>query len=159
MACLLKSQVGQILLHFDGFCTGQKFLSPPTNCLIRYPIRTINSHNLLKICANFSISSNSFNISIRFPNHFYSIKMTMWNWMFVFIPFERYWVKFFKSIIFHEIMQNLIALCYNKRAISNSPRYLSTQSAFSNAFLNTIRIIYCTYFGVYLCLCIICISK
>lgn len=140
MACLLKSQVGQILLHFDGFCTGQKFLSPPTNCLIRYPIRTINSHNLLKICANFSISSNSFNILIRFPNHFYSIKMTFSLKLCgtECLCLYHLKVKFFKSIIFHEIMQNLIALCYNKRAISNSPRYLSTQSAFSNAFLNTI---------------------
>lgn len=64
------------LLETTGL--GQKFLSPPTNYLIRYFIRSINlphfgknqHYRMTEFCANFGISSKFFNILYTFSDHF-----------------------------------------------------------------------------------------
>lgn len=47
---------------------------------------------------------------------------TTCSWRILFIAFERYWKELFKRIIIHEIVQNVIVMCYNTHYISSNPR-------------------------------------
>lgn len=47
---------------------------------------------------------------------------TTCSWRILFIAFERYWKELSKRIIIHEIVQNVIVMCYNTHYISSNPR-------------------------------------
>lgn len=113
---------------FDGLCASQKFLSLPTNTFM-YLIKPRSffqfsedlHYRMTELCADFYIGTNLFIILNSFIIYFYDIgqllaplkllwdkKKTMQWWRFVFIQFERYGIKLFKSVIV-EIVQRVIA--------------------------------------------------
>lgn len=113
---------------FDGLCASQKFLSLPTNTFM-YLIKPRSffqfsedlHYRMTEFCADFYIGTNLFIILNSFIIYFYDIgqllaplkllwdkKKTMQWWRFVFIQFERYGIKLFKSVIV-EIVQRVIA--------------------------------------------------
>lgn len=113
---------------FDGLCASQKFLSLPTNTFM-YLIKPRSffqfsedlHYRMTEFCADFYIGINLFIILNSFIIYFYDSgqllallkllwdkKKTMQWWRFVFIQFERYGIKLFKSVIV-EIVQRIIA--------------------------------------------------
>lgn len=113
---------------FDGLCASQKFLSLPTNTFM-YLIKPRSffqfsedlHYRMTEFCADFYIGINLFIILNSFIIYFYDSgqllallkllwdkKKTMQWWRFVFIQFERYGIKLFKSVIV-EIVQRVIA--------------------------------------------------
>lgn len=113
---------------FDGLCASQKFLSLPTNTFM-YLIKPRSffqfsedlHYRMTEFCADFYIGTNLFIILNSFIIYFYDSgqllallkllwdkKKTMQWWRFVFIQFERYGIKLFKSVIV-EIVQRVIA--------------------------------------------------
>lgn len=113
---------------FDGLCASQKFLSLPTNTFM-YLIKPRSffqfsedlHYRMTEFCADFYIGTNLFIILNSFIIYFYDIgqllaplkllwdkKKTMQWWRCVFIQFERYGIKLFKSVIV-EIVQRVIA--------------------------------------------------
>lgn len=114
---------------FDGLCASQKFLSLPTNTFM-YLIKPRSffqfsedlHYRMTEFCADFYIGINLFIILNSFIIYFYDSgqlltllkllwdkkKKTMQWWRFVFIQFEMYGIKLFKSVIV-EIVQRVIA--------------------------------------------------
>lgn len=113
---------------FDGLCASQKFLSLPTNTFM-YLIKPRSffqfsedlHYRMTEFCADFYIGINLFIILNSFIIYFYDSgqllallkllwdkKKTMQWWRFVFIQFERYGIKLFKSVIV-ETVQRVIA--------------------------------------------------
>lgn len=124
---------------FDGLCTRNFFLHPPfSKCLIRYLIRPPDYQRsaLPNDCVLHDLLYKLLcYCSSRFPTIFTTIMnewlyfidymfKTLWSWRIVLTPFEMYYIKLFKNIIIQEIVQGLIALCYNTRYISNSPIWI-----------------------------------
>lgn len=113
---------------FDGLCASQKFLSLPTNTFM-YLIKPRSffqfsedlHYRMTEFCADFYIGTNLFIILNSFIIYFYDsgqllapLKL-LWDkknpmqwWRFVFIQFERYGIKLFKSVIV-EIVQRVIS--------------------------------------------------
>lgn len=117
---------------FDGLCASQKFLSLPTNTFM-YLIKPRSffqfsedlHYRMTEFCADFYIGINLFIILNSFIIYFYDSgqllallkllwdkKKTMQWWRFVFIQFERYGIKLFKSVIV-EIVQRVIATIHS----------------------------------------------
>lgn len=113
---------------FDGLCASQKFLSLPTNTFM-YLIKPRSffqfsedlHYRMTEFCADFYIGINLFIILNSFIIYFYDSgqlqalfkllwdkKKTMQWWRFVFIQFERYGIKLFKSVIVERV-QRVIA--------------------------------------------------
>lgn len=113
---------------FDGLCASQKFLSLPTNTFM-YLIKPRSffqfsedlHYRMTEFCADFYIGINLFIILNSFIIYFndsgqllallkllWDKKKTMQWWRFVFIQFERYGIKLFKSVIVERV-QRVIA--------------------------------------------------
>lgn len=108
-----------------------------TNYLIGDLIKSINflqfsknlHYRIVMFRANFYMSSNFFNIPQSFLQQWsttttgssvMTLTLYIYSYRIVQIPCDRYCIKLFKSVTFLEILQSVIALCYNLHLI---PKY------------------------------------